>query len=148
MGQLIQSENNSRSFSPLFRSIPANGIGAIVVLVWTILFNLSFTHADSKRNTDRIATTLSTEGTMPEDNWSLDCGSDKMVEIVGKGIRNALPTRLDIDNPTNIDQIVVEIIYKEGNPGNGVEIKDATGNTYAATRHTPAEESTDLLVYR
>ena len=82
------------------------------------------------------------------EDWDYICDEGKIVEIVGIGIKNDVPAILDFDNPENIDQVYVEVIYKGNNPGQTITIFDALGVPYLALRERPGGNSSNVYVYR
>ncbi|MFK7932956.1 MAG: hypothetical protein AB8G22_05560, partial [Saprospiraceae bacterium] len=149
MGRIVQSENNSQSFSQMFRfNMTLWSIGVFAVLALAALITTSFTHPNEPTDRTDTANFMSNNELLPQDDWSFSCGDNRAVELVGKGIKNAVPARLDFDNAANIFQVVVEVVYKGGNPGNSITLSDSDGNTYNAPRTTPVGGSSNVFVYR
>ena len=84
------------------------------------------------------------------EGWSFDCDDEqgRRVEMIGKGIKNAVPVSIDFSNTASIYQVVVEVVYKGGNPGSSIQIQDDAGNSYTAFRETPVGGSSNVFVYR
>ncbi|HHB79758.1 MAG TPA: HYR domain-containing protein, partial [Saprospiraceae bacterium] len=80
------------------------------------------------------------------DSWSFDCTDGKDVEVIGKGINGHSFSAINFPNPSEIYQVVAEVIYKSSNPGSSIEFVDADGNTYPAYRQTIG--SGNVWVYR
>lgn len=82
--------------------------------------------------------------------WAFDCDdpAGNRVEMIGKGIKNDIPVSLSFNNTNSIYQVVVEVVYKGGNPGSSIQIHDAQGNSYTAFRETPVGGSSNVYVYR
>ncbi|MEM6376591.1 MAG: LamG-like jellyroll fold domain-containing protein [Bacteroidota bacterium] len=101
-------------------------------------------------------TTNYNEGTCAENvvsipsEWQFDCtgGDGQYVETVGMGIKNQVPATLNFSDINSITQVVVEVVYKGGNPGNTIEIHDADGTAYTAYRETPIGGSSNVYMYR
>lgn len=82
--------------------------------------------------------------------WQFDCtsGDGQYVETVGMGIKNQVPATLNFSDINSITQVVVEVVYQGGNPGNTITIYDADGMAYIAFRETPVEGSSNIYMYR
>ena len=96
---------------------------------------------DSKTNTYYITSTT-------DPGWSYTCKDGIEVELISEGLKNNVPMSLPIANVENIDRIVVEIVYKGNNPGETIEVQDADGNSYSATREVPSGGSSNVWYYR
>ena len=70
--------------------------------------------------------------------WSYTCTDGIEVELLSVGLKNNIPASIDISDLEIVERIVVEIVYKGNNPGETIEIEDADGNSYTATRMVPA----------
>ena len=101
-------------------------------------------------------TTNYSEGTCAENvvsipsEWEFDCTNNdgQYVETLGMGIKNNVPATLSFSDVNSITQVVVEVVYKGGNPGSSIEIQDADGATYTAYRETPIGGSSNVYMYR
>ncbi|MDX5584143.1 MAG: hypothetical protein QNK20_04335, partial [Aureibaculum sp.] len=80
--------------------------------------------------------------------WSYTCTDGIEVELLSVGLKNNIPASIDIPDLEIVDRIVVEIVYKGNNPGETIEIEDADGNSYPATRMVPAGGSPSVWYYR
>lgn len=96
---------------------------------------------DKKTNTSYITS-------MTDPGWSYTCKDGIEVELISEGLKNNVPMSLSIDDVGTIDRIVVEIVYKGNNPGETIEVQDAEGNSYAATREVPSGGSSSVWYYR
>ena len=96
---------------------------------------------DTKSNTSYITS-------MTDPGWSYTCKDGIEVDLVSSGLKNNVPMSLPIDDVDNIDRIVVEIVYKGDNPGATIEVEDADGNTYTATREVPSGGGSNVWYYR
>lgn len=67
-------------------------------------------------------------------DWSYTCKDGIEVELSSIGLKNSVPTTLNINDLETIDKIVVEIVYKTKNAGESIEIEDDQGNIYTAER--------------
>ena len=81
------------------------------------------------------------------DPWNFSCASGKDVDIIGKGIKGKSFNAINFANSGEIYKIVVEVVYKGGNPGASINIADASGNSYTAYRKSVAGSS-GAWVYR
>jgi hypothetical protein len=80
--------------------------------------------------------------------WSYTCTDGIEVELLSVGLKNNIPASIDISDLEIVDRIVVEIVYKGNNPGETIEIEDADGNSYPATRVVPSGGSSSVWYYR
>jgi len=46
------------------------------------------------------------------------------------GIQNDVPKTLSFNNIGDVDSVLVEVVYKGGNPGNTTTVEDDAGNSY------------------
>lgn len=81
-------------------------------------------------------------------SWSYTCKDGVEVELLSLGLKNNVPATLTIPDTENIIRIVVEIVYKGNNPGQTIEIEDAEGNLYTASREVPSGGSSNVWYYR
>ena len=79
--------------------------------------------------------------------WNFSCTSGKDVEMIGKGINGSSFNVINFANPSEIYKVVVEVVYKGGNPGMALQISDAGGNAYTAYRQA-ISGSSGAWVYR
>ncbi|WP_208997332.1 Ig-like domain-containing protein, partial [Patiriisocius marinistellae] len=87
-------------------------------------------------------------GTQPVSDWLFSCGDDKLVDEYGYNANGATTTVATLPNPSNIYQYQVEIVYKGGNPGSTIQIRDDSSNTYNLTRSVPFGSGSNVWVYR
>ena len=80
--------------------------------------------------------------------WSYTCTDGIEVELLSVGLKNNIPASIDIPDTDIVERIVVEIVYKGNNPGETIEIEDADGNLYPATREVPSGGSSSVWYYR
>ncbi|QCX38857.1 hypothetical protein FF125_10575 [Aureibaculum algae] len=80
--------------------------------------------------------------------WSYTCDDGIEVELLSLGLKNNVPVSLSIGDTKDIERVVVEIVYKGNNPGSTIEIEDADGNKYTASRVVPTGGSTNVWYYR
>ena len=81
-------------------------------------------------------------------DYTFDCGSGKEVDLYGAGAENENTTTVSIPSSGNVFQYVVEVIYKDGNPGNTTYFSDASNNVYSMTRQTVPGLLNNVYVYR
>ena len=62
------------------------------------------------------------------------CNNSKRVDVYFKGIQNDIPATLNFPNPSNIEEVFIEIIYKKKNPGPSISVTDNDGNSYSGNR--------------
>jgi len=80
--------------------------------------------------------------------WSYNCDDGIEVELLSLGLKNNVPTILNIPDIVDATRVVVEIVYKGKNPGSTIEIEDSEGKTYTANREVPIGGSTNVWYYR
>ena len=80
-------------------------------------------------------------GTKPD----FGCFDGRDVELNFTGINNSIPKTLNIANPSNIDSVVVEVVYKGGDPGPSISVQSAAGTNYTANKQTVGSNA---AVYR
>ncbi|MFK8006549.1 MAG: SdrD B-like domain-containing protein, partial [Saprospiraceae bacterium] len=97
---------------------------------------------------NRTWTTYPTYCNAPMTGWNSTCSNGESVEIIGKGINNAIPATLNFPNSSNIYKAVVEVVYKGGNPGDKITVYDDEGNPFSANREQPSGLSSNVWVYR
>ncbi len=89
---------------------------------------------------------------LPENNltsWFYGCEEGVTVELFGAGIHNMVPYQSEnFDNPNDIFEVVAEVVYKGGNPGNSVDFIDDQGNSHTAYRQNVQGNSSNIWVYR
>ncbi|MEM1119531.1 MAG: choice-of-anchor W domain-containing protein, partial [Bacteroidota bacterium] len=71
---------------------------------------------------------------LPEVVPDISCEDGRDVEFIYTGLKDAVPATLSINDVANVDSIVVEIIYKGGDPGNTIQVQDAAGNSYSGSK--------------
>ena len=75
----------------------------------------------------------------------ISCEEGRDVELQFVGINNDIPKSLNISELSTIDSIIVEVVYKGGNPGSSITVEDASGNDYIASRQSVGSNA---FVYR
>ncbi len=75
----------------------------------------------------------------------ISCEEGRDVELNFVGINNAVPNSLAISDLPTVESIIVEVIYKGGNPGSSITVEDADGNSYTANRQ---DVGSNAYVYR
>ena len=98
-----------------------------------------------KKNTKTNASYINS---VTDPSWSYTCKDGIEVELISLGIKNNVPAELSIPETGNVERLVVEIVYKGKNPGATINIEDADGNLYTATREVPAGGSSHVWYYR
>ncbi|MFK7921158.1 MAG: LamG-like jellyroll fold domain-containing protein [Bacteroidia bacterium] len=78
-------------------------------------------------------------GKLPIGNYDLG----KTIDTYFEGINNNIPVSLTIPDPSTIDSMIVELVYKK-NAGGSLSFADANGNIYTAAR----EQISGVYVYR
>ncbi|MEL7021079.1 MAG: hypothetical protein AAGK47_05685, partial [Bacteroidota bacterium] len=58
-----------------------------------------------------VANQQCTTSPVSPSDWSYDCQDEEQVELLGKGIKNNLPTSINIPSADNVTQIVAEAFY-------------------------------------
>ena len=82
------------------------------------------------------------------EDWNLSCEDGQQIEILGKGLKNNVPASLAITNSAEVDKIIVEVVYKGGNPGTSINLWTDDGTPYPAFREQPIGNSSNVYVYR
>ena len=92
---------------------------------------------DRALNTSEIINNLNTGAccngnpiTEPESS----CVDGTEIELFSTGLKNDIPKTLTLTDPSNIDSVLVEIVYKSNNVGATLEVEDENGNLYTANR--------------
>ena len=75
----------------------------------------------------------------------ISCEDGRDVEFNFVGINNDVPNTLNIADDANIESIIVEVVYKGGNPGSSITVEDADNNSYSASRQSVGSNA---YVYR
>ena len=75
----------------------------------------------------------------------ISCEDGRDIELQFVGINNAIPAVLPVADLTTIDSIIVEVVYKSGNPGSTITVEDAGGTSYSASRQSVGSNA---YVYR
>ena len=83
-------------------------------------------------------------------DWLYNCmeGTGTYVETKGMGIENSMPASMGFTDLNTVSQIVIDVIYKGGNPGSSVDLQAADGTTYTAFRERPEGTSSSVYLYR
>jgi len=58
------------------------------------------------------------------------CADGNEIEMFYTGIQNDVPKTLSFNNIGDVDSVLVEVVYKGGNPGNTTTVEDDAGNSY------------------
>jgi len=125
-----------------------NYLSQLFVLVLLLGQLTAFANEKPKTTSKEIPIVSNSFTSSTDPGWSYTCDDGIEVELLSLGLKNNVPATLDIGDVTAMERIVVEIVYKGNNPGNTIEIEDASGNTYAATRVVPAGGSSNVWYYR
>jgi|GEM_PF-1331868 len=80
--------------------------------------------------------------------WFFECGNDKKVDEYGFNANCNQTTVANIPSPGSIYKYVVEVVYKGGNPGSSIQVKDASNNNHTLQRSVPFGSSSNIWVYR
>ena len=80
--------------------------------------------------------------------WSYTYSDGIEVELISLGLKNNIPTTLNLGTLDDIERVVVEIVYKGNNPGTTIQVQDDSGNNYSATRVVSAGGSSNVWYYR
>ncbi|MBK7807565.1 MAG: carbohydrate binding domain-containing protein [Saprospiraceae bacterium] len=83
----------------------------------------------------------------PMQNWNFTCTDGKSVDLLGFGRQCQANTTINISNTGNINNIYVEAVYKDNNPGSSITFRDAANNPYVAPRIS-LSFSNSVWVYR
>ncbi len=122
---------------------------AAMLCTFLLLGSKSFAESKEKIPIKKdLETNTSYITSMTDPGWSYTCKDGIEVDLVSSGLKNNIPMSLPIEDVDNIDRIVVEIVYKGGNPGETIEVQDADGNSYSAAREIPAGGSSNVWYYR
>ncbi|HFA48776.1 MAG TPA: hypothetical protein ENJ95_07150 [Bacteroidetes bacterium] len=65
----------------------------------------------------------------------ISCEDGRDVELNFVGINNNVPNTLNISDVATIDSVIVEVVYKGGNPGNSITVEDDNSNSYIALKN-------------
>ena len=60
------------------------------------------------------------------------CADGKDIELQFAGIKNDVPKTIAITDISTIDSVIVEVVYKSGNPGPSITVEDDNSNSYTA----------------
>ncbi|MEN0003527.1 MAG: LamG-like jellyroll fold domain-containing protein, partial [Bacteroidota bacterium] len=87
---------------------------------------------------------------VPDENFSFDCDDGVQVDIYGSGVNcsNNPDSEVTIPNPSNVFQVVVEIVYKNQNPGSSVTVQTDNGDSYVLNQVSVSGMSSNVRVYR
>lgn len=107
-----------------------------------------FSNEYIKPTSEKIEVKSNTFLSSTDPSWSYTCDDGIEVELLSLGLKNNVPASLSIPNLDNVERIIVEIVYKRKNPGSTIEIEDADGNLYTATRQVPTGGSSSVWYYR
>ncbi|MFT4535734.1 MAG: hypothetical protein ACI9P5_003104 [Saprospiraceae bacterium] len=115
----------------------------------TLLFSFSL---DEKQNESsehaNDAYVSMTENTLAPDDWEFTCADGKRVDIQTKGIKGLSSYTENFANSSEVDNVVVEIVYKGSDPGTTLIVEDNTGATYIINEIPVSGNSSSLHVYR
>lgn len=123
-------------------------------LVQALMFALFLSHLTgfSKEGNEPQSQRINVESnsftSASDPGWSYSCDDGIEVELLSLGLKNNLPTALNISDISDVTRVVVEIVYKGKNPGSTIELKDSEGNTYTVNREVPVGGSTNVWYYR
>ncbi|WP_189342881.1 VWA domain-containing protein, partial [Ulvibacter litoralis] len=82
------------------------------------------------------------------EGWYFECGDDVKVDEYGYNANCNENTVVPIPNPGNVYEYVVEIIFKNNNPGEVIQFTDSSGVSHSLVRSIPAGASPNKWVYR
>ncbi|MDY7394163.1 hypothetical protein UMM65_02840 [Aureibaculum sp. 2210JD6-5] len=125
-----------------------NYLTQMLVLVLLLSQLTAFSNEKPKPTSKEIPIKSNVFTSATDPGWSYTCDDGIEVELLSIGLKNNVPATLNIGDVTDMERIVVEIVYKGNNPGNTIEIEDASGNKYAATRVVPTGGSSNVWYYR
>ena len=125
-----------------------NYVTQLVVMVLLLSQLTAFSKEDPKPTSKEIPIKSNSFTSSTDPGWSYSCDDGIEVELLSLGLKNNVPATLSIGDIANMERVVVEIVYKGNNPGSTIEIKDDSGNTYAATRVVPTGGSSNVWYYR
>ena len=83
-----------------------------------------------------------------QSGWFFECGDDKRVDEYGFNANCNQTTVATIPDGSNMFKYVVEIVYKGGNPGSSINIRDDSNTTHTLNRSVPFGTSSNIWVYR
>jgi len=83
-----------------------------------------------------------------DSGWSYTCKDGIEVDLMTLGLKNNVPATMDLPDTEGIDRVVVEIVYKDKNPGETIEIEDGYGRSFTANRVAPTGGSSGVWYYR
>lgn len=125
-----------------------NYVTQLVVLVLILSQLMVFANEKPKSTSKKIPIESNSFTSTTDPGWSYTCDDGIEVELLSLGLKKNVPATLNIGDITDMERVVVEIVYKGNNPGNTIEIEDASGNKYPATRVVPSGGSSNVWYYR
>lgn len=108
----------------------------------------AFSKEGIKPISEKVAVKSNTFVSSTDPGWSYTCDDGIEVELLSLGLKKNVPVSLTISDLDAVERIVVEIVYKNKNPGSSIEIEDAAGNSYTANREVPSGGSSNVWYYR
>ncbi len=126
-----------------------NYILQIAIFVLFLSHYTGFSKEGKQPTSEKMKVTSNTVASVTDNGWSYTCDDGIEVELLSLGLKNNVPATLNIPNgTTDVERIVVEIVYKGSNPGGTIELEDAVGNLYTANVVVPAGGSSNVWYYR
>ncbi|MEZ4984513.1 MAG: hypothetical protein R2795_05655 [Saprospiraceae bacterium] len=82
--------------------------------------------------------------------FSYSCSDNVFVGVLGQGAicSNNPDARVTIPNPSNVFQVVAEVVYKNQYPGSSITIQSNTGASYTLPQVNISGTSSSVYVYR
>ncbi|MCW8982226.1 MAG: hypothetical protein OQJ83_12645 [Altibacter sp.] len=106
--------------------------------------NKQLSYVASSYNTFNMESVAS----MTNDTWLFECGDDKRVDEYGFNANCNQTTTATIPNSGSVFQYAVEIVYKGGNPGSSIQVRDSNNVNHTLQRSVPFGSSSNIWVYR
>ncbi|MEM6877639.1 MAG: GEVED domain-containing protein, partial [Bacteroidota bacterium] len=90
------------------------------------------------------------DGGVPPEDFAFDCDDGTFIDIYESNIEcDDDPQAITmIPSSSNVFQVVVEVVYKNANPGNSIIVEASNGNSYVLTKVTVPGNSSNVRVYR
>ena len=113
-------------------------------------YTVTVTDVNGCSATDAATVSISgpcgTNTTFPP-SYAYDCGDGKKVDIYGKGIACLSNSSITIPNPSNVFQVVVEVVYETYYPGSTFTVT-ADGNDFILNEVNLIGGNNDAYAYR
>lgn len=89
-------------------------------------------------------------GVTPPDSYAFGCEDGVVVDEYGSGANCAAThhSQVSVPDPSNVYQVIAEVVYKNQNPGNTITVTSSTGQSYTLNRVTVSGVSSNVYVFR